>query len=227
MTTVAVLQPSYLPWLGFFEQMYRADIFIYFDDVQFDKNGWRNRNRIKTANGLLWLTVPVSLRNSKSRMIFDIRISENNNWRKKHFLSLKQAYADAKHCDQFLPQIDEIISFPWVKLADLNIELIESIRKVLGIKCDVYRSSDLKIRGGQTTRLLNICRHFSANTYYSGASAKNYLQCSDFEDHNIEIEWQHYCSPHYRQLHGPFVPNLSAIDYVFNEGATTTCFSVT
>ena len=93
MTTVAILQPGYLPWLGFFEQMQRADIFVYYDDVQFDKNGWRNRNRIKTANGLHWLTVPVSPRGSESRMIHDIRISEHYNWRKKHLLSLKQAYA--------------------------------------------------------------------------------------------------------------------------------------
>ena len=218
LTTLVVLQPSYLPWLGYFDQLHKADIFVWYDDVQFDKNGWRNRNRIKGPKGALWLTVPVQQSGRATQAICEVEIDNRQPWRRRHLSSVAQLYARAPFAKANLPQIEEIIEQPWERLVDLDMASTNWIAKELGIKTPRYRSSELKIDGDRNERLLNLCRHFGATRYLSGDSARSYLETDRFEKIGIEVVWHDYKHPEYHQLHGEFVPYLSALDLLLNVG---------
>lgn len=219
MTTVAILQPGFLPWLGFFDQMIRADHFVYYDDVQFDKHGWRNRNRIKTANGIAWLTVPVRHSGQHGQAILDTEIDHSKKWARKMIASLKQSYARSPHCERYLGELEQALcTDPPNLLVDLDLRLTELMRAWLGIRTTVLRSSELGIEGGQTERLVSICKHLKADSYLSGNAAQDYLQQDLFEAAGISVVWQNYVHPIYPQLHGEFVPYLSAIDLILNVG---------
>ena len=216
--TIVVLQPGYLPWLGFFDQLRRADIFVYYDDVQYDTHGWRNRNRIKTQQRLLWLTVPVRHGGLSKPRILDVQIDATTNWAKKHVASIRQAYAAAPFLKQYVPALEEILLRPWEQLVDLDIAVAGLIAEWLGLRRPIERSSQLGIEGGQSERLVSICRHLGATTYLSGAAARDYLDVPLFEANGIAVQWQDFAHPVYPQLHGEFVPYLSAIDLVLNCG---------
>jgi hypothetical protein len=215
---LVVLQPGYLPWLGFFDQLRRADLFVYYDDVQYDKHGWRNRNRIKTQSGPQWLTVPVLHHGRGLPRILDVEIDRRQPWARKHVASLRQAYARAASAAQYFPEIEELLSRPWERLVDLDIALVDAMCRWLGLSRRVERSSQLDIPGEQTERLVRICQHFGARSYLSGSAARVYLDTALFERNGIAVEWQDYVHPVYRQLHGEFVPYLSAIDLLLNCG---------
>jgi hypothetical protein len=214
--TVVVLQPGYLPWLGFFHQLHRADVFVYYDDVQYDKHGWRNRNRIKTRNGPLWLTVPVHGRGFSQ--IVDVEIDTNTAWARKHVASIRQAYARAPFLDRYIPALEELLLRPWKRLVDLDIACATLMAQWLRIATRTERSSRLGVQGERTRRLVEICRHFGATRYLSGDAARAYLDVPLFEHHGIRVEWQRYAHPTYPQLHGEFVPYLSALDLLLNCG---------
>lgn len=216
--TLVVLQPGYLPWLGFFDQMHRADVFVYYDDVQFDKHGWRNRNRIKTPAGPMWLTVPVRHHGQGQPKILDIQIDATSNWSRKHVASLKQYYAKAPHARRYLPEIEELLSRPWTHLGELDIALAGLMAQWLKIPPPTIRASTLGIEGSQSERLVALCRHFGATRYLSGNAANAYLDLALFASHGIEVAWQDYQHPAYPQQHGEFVPYLSAIDLILNCG---------
>jgi len=218
MTSVAVLQPSYMPWLGYFEQIDRADVFVYYDVVQYDKNGWRNRNRIKTARGVQWITVPVLHSNRRHQTNLEVEIDNRSDWARKHAETLRQAYARAPHVDRFLPEIASLLAQPWPRLVDLDIRLTAAICGWVGILTPTHRCSELDVAGDRNERLLNICRHFGADRYISGDSAKNYLDLDAFARNGIDVEWQDYRPCPYPQLHGGFEPNLSVLDVLFNHG---------
>ena len=208
-----------MPWLGFFDQMKRADVFVYYDDVQFDKNGWRNRNRVKAPDGTAhWLTVPVRTKGLESKRIMDIPIDTRAPWAKKQIGTLKQFYAKAPHAGEYLPQLEEILMKPWEMLIDLDIELVKQFCVWLGLKPNIKRSSELKIGGEKSGRLLALCKHFGASRYLSGDSAKDYLDMDLFKKEGVEVEWQQYKHPVYPQLHGEFIPYLSVIDLLLNAG---------
>lgn len=215
---VVVLQPGYLPWLGFFDQLRSADIFVYYDDVQYDTHGWRNRNRIKTQNGPIWLTVPVRHSGLEQPRILDVEIDGRSTWARKHVASLRQAYAGAPFTRQYIPAIEELLHRPWERLIDLDMAVVDLMAGWFGLQRRIERASLLGIGGDQSERLLNICRHFCASTYVSGAAARDYLDVPLFERHGIQVEWQQYAHPVYQQQHGEFVPYLSAIDVVLNCG---------
>lgn len=216
MTTLAVLQPGYLPWLGFFDQLLRSDIFIYYDDVQFDKHGWRNRNRIKTPTGPAWLTVPV---NHKGKpLVNEIEINNQLAWAKKHTGTLKQQYAKAPYFNEYFPRFEEILCRDWSKLADLDIVLIETICEILEITTRRIRSSELSVQGDKNQRLINFCLKFNVNTYLTGDAARGYLDEDAFKSHGISVAYQRYEHPIYRQQYDDFVPFLSIVDLLFNEG---------
>ena len=217
--TVVILQPGYLPWLGFFDQMRRADVFVYYDDVQYDTHGWRNRNRIKTQQGPLWLTVPVRHSGLSKPRVQDVTIDSRTNWAKKHVASIRQAYAPAPFLKQYMPALEEVLMRPWERLVDLNIAVAALLAEWLGIRRRIERASELGIEGGQSDRLVEICRHFGASTYLSGNAAKEYLDVDVFRRHGIQVEWQDYTHPVYPQLHGDFVPFMSAIDLILNCGS--------
>ena len=218
--TVVVLQPGYLPWLGFFDQLRRADVFVYYDDVQYDKHGWRNRNRIKTQSGAQWLTVPVRHGGGDTfPRILDVEIDNRTPWARKHLSSVRQAYARAPFLGRYLPELEELLQRRWERLVDLDIACVALMAEWLGLRTRIERSSTLAISGERSARLVNICTNFGATTYLSGDSASTYLDVDLFRQQGIEVVWQHYTHPTYPQLHGDFVPYLSAVDLVLNCGA--------
>ncbi len=219
--TVVVLQPGYLPWLGFFDQLRHADVFVYYDDVQFDKHGWRNRNRIKTQTGPQWLTVPVRHSGLGLPRVLDVDIDTRAPWARKHLASLRQAYAKAPHAGEYLPQLEEVLERKWERLVDLDLAVVDVIRGWLRLNRRIVRSSELGIEGERSERLVRICGHYGARTYYSGAAARSYLDVELFERHGIRVIWQDFVHPVYPQLHGEFVPYLSIVDLMFNCGAAS------
>lgn len=216
--TLVVLQPGYLPWLGFFDQMRRSDVFVYYDDVQFDKNGWRNRNRIKAPSGPHWLSVPVRHSGLGLPRILDVEIDSRMPWARKHLGSIRQFYARAPFLRAYLPELEEMLERPWEHLVDLDIALATRMAAWLGVSRPVVRSSELGIRGERSERLLHLCQHVGATVYLSGNAAKSYLDVELFARHGIAVEWQDFAHPSYPQLHGEFVPYLSALDLLLNCG---------
>jgi hypothetical protein len=218
--TVAVLQPGYLPWIGFFDQMRRADVFVYYDDVQFDKHGWRNRNRIKGPDGPEWLTVPV-LHHGKPR-ILDVAIDARAPWARRHIGTIRQYYGSAPFLERYLGDLEKLFARRWERLVDLDLAVAEQMAEWLGVDTQVERSSCLGIEGERSDRLLRICQRFDATRYLSGEAAKTYLDVALFERNGIEVIWQDFHHPTYPQLHGDFVPYLSAIDLLLNCGERST-----
>lgn len=217
-TTLVVLQPGYLPWLGFFDQLRRADVFVYYDDVQYDKHGWRNRNRIKTQSGPLWLTVPVRHGGHGRQRILDVEIDPRTSWAYKHVASVRQAYAKAPFVGRYLPALEELLERSWERLVDVDIACVALMAEWLGLHTPIERSSALDVDGERSERLVNICRHFGASTYLSGDAARSYLDLPLLERSGLRVEWQQYRHPVYPQLHGDFVSHLSALDLLFNCG---------
>lgn len=216
--TIVILQPGYLPWLGFFDQLRRSDVFVYYDDVQYDKHGWRNRNRIKTQSGPLWLTVPVRHSGLGLPRIVDVEIDGRAPWARKHIASIRQAYAGAAFLRRYLPELEELLQRPWQRLLDLDLAVAAAMARWLGLSRRIERSSELGIGGERSERLVAICRRFGAAKYVSGDAARDYLDIGLFEQHGIQVEWQRFTHPVYRQLHGDFVPYLSALDLILNYG---------
>jgi hypothetical protein len=215
---IGILQPGYLPWLGFFEQIYKSDVFVIYDDVQYDKHGWRNRNRIKTANGIQWLTVPVLSSGMNQPLVRDTRINNSTNWRKKHLASITANYSRALYFNEYINLFQEVLNREWDYLFDLDMTFIELLCRALGIKRKVVCSSELDVSGDKVTRLINICKHFGADVFYEGQAGKAYLDEELFKSEGIIIEYQDYQHPTYQQLYGDFEPYLSVIDLLFNEG---------
>ncbi len=216
--TAVILQPGYLPWLGFFDQVHRSDVFIYYDDVQFDKHGWRNRNRVKSPSGPHWLTVPVLHKNREKPLILEIEIDNRTPWARKHIGTIKQFYAQAPYLDLYLPALEERLTRGWERLVDLDLAVVDLMLQWFGLYRETRRSSELGIPGDRSERLLKICQHFDAERYLSGDAAKDYLDVALFERYGIKVEWQEYRHPVYPQPHGPFVPYLSALDLLLNCG---------
>jgi hypothetical protein len=217
-TTLAALQPGYLPWVGYFDLIRRADIFVSYDHVQFDKHGWRNRNRIKCAHGVQWLTVPVRHRGLGPQRLLDVRIDDTRAWARKHVTSLQQCYASARYADDYLPALADVLLQPWQSLVELDLAVAGLMCGWLGLDERVVRSSELELCGNRSERLLDLCHRFGATRYLSGDSAKAYLDVELFAAAGVSVEWQAYAFPTYPQHHGEFEPYLSAIDLIFNCG---------
>jgi hypothetical protein len=217
--TVCVLQPGYLPWIGYFDQLSRADAFVHYDDVQYDKHGWRNRNRIKTIDGqALWLTVPVITRGLAQPLIREVAIDNRLPWARKHIGSLRQAYAKAPFVARYLPAIEDLLQQTWHHLSDLNLAVTQLIASWLGIQTRTVRASNLGITGDRSERLLKICHSFQATHYLTGDAAQDYLDITLFQEHGVQVEWQRYRHPVYPQINGPFLSQLSTLDLLFNCG---------
>lgn len=215
---VVVLQPSYLPWLGYFDQMRRADVFVYYDDVQYDRGGWRNRNRIRTHQGWQWLTVPVKLKGRFGCLIRDAEIDNRTPWARKHLESVRQSYAKAPYSRDVLPLLESLLRRSWNGLSELNIDLTEKLANAIGLSVKTVRSSELGVEGSRSERLVGICKHLGATQYLTGDAAAAYLEHELFEREDIEVEYQNYRHPTYPQIHGEFTPFLSAVDLLFNCG---------
>lgn len=216
--TVVILQPGYLPWLGFFHQMYVADVFVVYDDVQYDKGSWRNRNRIKTANGVQWLTVPVLTKGRKMPSIKEVRINNESNWRRKHLESLVQAYGKTRYFDEYIKGFEHAYGREWELLIDLDMYFINYLAECLGCKTRLEYASNLGVDGIKTERLVRICQALGSTEYFQGAAGRNYIDERLFFEVGIRLRYQDYVHPEYEQLYGEFVPYLSAVDLLFNHG---------
>lgn len=198
--------------------MLRSDVFVYLDDVQYDKHGWRNRNRIKSATGPIWLTVPVLNSGRQGQRINEVEIDNRSPWARKHITAIAQNYAKAPHLKHYLPHLEALLTRHWESLVELDLAVVKLICEWVGIERPIERSSCLGIGGQQSERLLSICKHFQADRYLSGDSAQNYLDVKLFAHEGIQVEWQSYRHPIYPQPYGEFTPFLSILDLVMNVG---------
>ena len=213
---VAIHQPQYLPWLGYFDKMDRCDLFVFLDSVQFKKNEWQNRNRIKTAGGWQYLTVPVRHRFPQS--ILEVQIDNRANWARKHLQALMVHYGKAPHFSDHLPFFQEVYAGRWESLCELSIYLIQYLAVAIGIRAKVARSSEGQFSEEPTERLIEICRWAGAHTYLAGAGGFNYMRLDRFGQEGIRVVRQEFSSPIYPQRYGRFEPNLYIVDMLFNCG---------
>jgi hypothetical protein len=215
---VGILQPGYLPWLGFFEQLYSCDVFVLYDDVQFEKGSWRNRNRIKSPQGPVWLTVPVLLKGRGFPLIKDVKINSSIPWSKKHIKTITQNYAKAPFFEAYCDGFFAILERPFKYLIDLDLELISWLAYQLNITTPMVLSSELAIHGSRTQRLIDIIRTLDGNVFYEGSAGSNYINVDEFRDAGIDVVFQDYQHPVYPQLYGDFVSHLSTLDLLLNCG---------
>ncbi len=216
--TAVILQSNYIPWKGYFDLINMADTFIIYDEVQFTKNDWRNRNKIKSANGLIWLTIPVQ------QVKLDQKICEtvvvNNVWRKKHWNSINLAYTKAPYFKLYKSIFEELyLNNSEQNLSKINVAFLSTIANILHIQTKIIPSTDLVLTTGKTQRLVDLCEQVGANNYLSGAAAQAYLDISLFNKHQIKVSWMDYSGyPVYNQLYSGFEPQVSILDLIFNEG---------
>lgn len=217
---LVILQPFYLPYGGVFELARLADVFVYYDDVQFVPQNWQVRNRIKVAGGTQWLTVPVQRRHGQ--LINEARAVTTSNWTRKHHNAIELAYAKAPHSASLAPFLKEMYERDWENLVDVNITAFELLADLLGVQAEFRRSSELALPGRGSDRVLAYCRELGATSYLSGPSARDYLDEASFSEAGIALEYHRFEPPTYSQVHGPFVPGLSVIDLIANEGPAAT-----
>lgn len=216
-----ILQPSYIPWRGYFHQIALADVFIFYDDVQYDKHGWRNRNQIKTSQGKQWLTIPVHSGGATGGLpINQVRIDWAKPWNASHWKALNFAYGRAPCFKQYLPLLEPFYQRHDEFLADFTIDLTTAIARALGIHHTRFiRSSDLTgITGQKTDRLIQILKPLGVTHYISGPSAREYIEQEKFDAAGITLEYMTYDYPAYPQLQSPFDPQVSILDLLFMTG---------
>ena len=216
---VTIHQPEHLPWLGFFDKMQQADVFVLLDNTQFAKEDFQNRNRIKTRTGVAWVTVPVFKKGASEQRITEVEICNDQRWRPRCWGLISQNYSRAPHFNTYQSFFKDLYSQPWPYLAELNLAIIKYLAAALGLTARLVKASELGIseRGASHTNLA-ICRALNASVYLSGRFGKQYLDEAQFREYGIEVRYQDFHYPRYPQLWGQFEPNLSAIDLLFNCG---------
>lgn len=219
MKKVAILQSSYLPWKGYFDIINCVDEFIIFDEVQYTKRDWRNRNIIKTAQGKQWLTIPIRTKGKYLQKINEATVRDKE-WAKQHWEIISFNYKNTLFFNKYKKIFENFfLRLEENNLSNINIMLIHIINNILGIKTKITNSKDYKTTGKKTIKLLNLCIKAQANVYVSGPSAKSYLDESLFNKNNIEVHWMNYDNyPEYKQLYPPFEHHVSIIDLLFNTG---------
>lgn len=213
---ITIHQPQFMPWLGYLDKIDQADLFIVLDTVQFKKNEWQNRNRIRTSNGWQWLTVPVLQR--FGQRIDEVTINPTASWRDQHLRALRMHYARAPHRDPYLAGLRELYEQPWERLYELNLAVIRWLLQSFGITTPVRCASEWTAREEPTDRLIDLCRGVGATQYLAGPGADGYMDKGRFEASGVRLEMQTFHHPVYRQVYQPFEPNLSAIDLLFMQG---------
>jgi hypothetical protein len=219
MKRIAIIQPSFLPWLGYFEQMAYVDDFVYLDDVQYTKQDWRNRNRLMSPSGVATVTVPVRKTKSVDVAINEVLISYDQPWQHRMIQQISSWYAKARFFDAIFPEFKEILFSRFEYLVDLNYALNEVVRKLLGISTPQSRSSDIPDKSkDKNIKLIEICRHHEAGLLYDGKSAQDFIDVKLFKEQGIDVTFQNYKHMPYRQLWGGFESHLSVLDLLLNCG---------
>lgn len=214
---ISIHQPQYLPWLGYFDKISKSDVFVLLDNVQFKKNEWQNRNRIKTARGWQWLTVPMI--HKFTQKIYEVKINNTVHWGKKHLNTLVTNYSKAAFFRQHIAFFEQAFAREWRCLVDLNIHFIRYLADGLGLsEKRLIRASAYDLREDATERLIDLCKQLQGDVYLSGRDGAKYLNTALFEKEGIQVVFQDYHHPQYPQLYGAFEPSLSAVDLLFNCG---------
>ncbi len=209
-------QPNYLPWLGYFHKMKSCDLFVILDDVLHSNRGITSRNKIKGPEGSRLLSVPLV---RKEVPIKDVEVINESRWYRKHWYSLQGCYARAAYWKEYKERFFVIYNDPGDNLAELNLRLIEVVREILDISTPMIRSSDIPgITGKKGTKIINICKYLGADTYLSGNGARVYNDEGEFKRNGLRLVYQDFEHPVYPQQWGKFLPNLSAVDMIFNCG---------
>ena len=212
-------QPAYLPWLGYFDKIARADVFVYLDTVQFEKNSFINRNQIKTQQGALWLTIPVKTKGHTSGSLRTTEIDNSQPWRSKHLKSIEMNYRKASRFEECFPKIQDLLNIPESNLAEYCLHQLQFWLKELAIDTRIVRSSTLPITSAKSDLVLDLCQYFGAQHYLSGALGLNYLVADDFSNADVVIEYQRFKPAVYPQLWGEFIPCLGVLDWWMNSAS--------
>jgi len=218
---VAIHQPDYLPWLAYFDKMKRADLFVFLDCAQYTKNGFHNRNKIKVSNGWTYLTIPIQ----KSEHFKDMNkvcLPQDKAWQQEHYKSIATAYSNAPHFGEHQEFFKKLYLDDNQFLAEMDIKIITYLKEAFGLKAKLVRESELDIDHSlkKTERLIAILQAVKATEYLSGPSGETYMDLEQFKKAGIAVSFQHYSHPKYKQMFGEFLPGLSIIDLLFNEGGS-------
>lgn len=224
MKKIAILQSNYIPWKGYFDIINMVDEFILYDEVQYTKNDWRNRNKIKTSQSTQWITIPVRQEHLEQK-IKDTKITDKK-WQIKHWRAISQNYAKTKYFKEYKDIFENLyLTCDEEYLSEINYKFITTINQILGIQTKIRWSSEFELFDGQTEKLLGICKQCNADIYLSGPAAKDYFDEELANKENIKVEWMDYSGyPEYSQLFAPFEHGVSILDLIFNEGPNTTKF---
>ena len=215
---VSVHQPQYIPWIGYFHKIKSSDVFVLLDNVQYKKREFQNRNKIRTKEGPIWLTVPVLTKGEYTQRIKDVCIDNTEHWERKHLNSMETDYHKAKYFKEHEPFFKELYSKKWEKLSELNIAVIKYLLDYLEIGTKIYLESELDITGESTERIVNICKKLGGDAYLSGAGGKDYMDEKLFADAKLGLVYQNFKHPEYPQVYEGFESHLSTVDMVFNCG---------
>ncbi len=225
MSTVVICQSNYIPWKGYFDLIGNADVFVIYDDAQFTKNDWRNRNKIKTPQGSQWLTIPVKTAGQLGEPIKNIQI-QSSNWQKKHLKSFEYNYSKTPFFEEIFNWISNLYGFQSKFLTDINYHFISEICKKLGIETKIVFSMDYKIEGDNPTqKLVGLLKQLGAKKYLSGPSAQTYLDSGLFESEKLELDffsYNHY--QEYSQPHPPFDHYVTILDLLLSKGKDARVF---
>ena len=215
---IVILQSNYIPWKGYFDLINMVDDFVLYDEVQYTKNDWRNRNKIQTKQGIHWLTIPIRHKELGQKII-DTKVSDNR-WNNKHWTTITQNYTKAPYFKKYKEVFEEFyLNTQEEYLSRINLKLIEIVNEILGITTKIHWSSEFNLVNGQTERLVDICQQLGADTYLSGLAAKDYFDEDLARNNKINVEWMDYSGyREYNQIHQPFEHGVTILDLIFNEG---------
>ncbi|MBN2301071.1 MAG: WbqC family protein [Lentisphaerae bacterium] len=215
---IGIVQPTYLPWMPFFERMAISDRFVLLDDVEYSKNSFHNRNALKSPNGRIMLTVPVLYKGYSKVFINEIYVDNTKPWQRKHWNTIRQCYAKAPYFDTYKDELESMYMAPKEKLINVIIPLIDFLKRELGIATPCRLSSEIGVTGNRNEKLVGLCKHFQGTHFVVKPNTHDYHPAEEFEPHGIRFHYLEYSKVEYPQLHGKFEPYLSALDFVMNCG---------
>jgi len=225
---IVITQSNYIPWKGFFDAINLADEFVFYDDMQFTRRDWRNRNQIKTKDGVKWLTVPVEVKGKYFQKIKDTKISDQN-WSKNHWDIITHSYVKSEFFKEYKDIFQDLyLGRQYEFLSEVNYTFTKAVCELLGIGTNIRYSDEFNLLEEKTERLVDICKKLGGTDYYSGPAAKAYMDESKFENENIKVHYFDYSGyPEYKQLYGEFTHAVSILDLIFNEGPNAKKFMKT
>ncbi len=219
---VAIVQPPYLPWLGYFDMLRKVDLMVFLDTVRVNLRSFQRRNRIRIQKGWIWLTLPVIKEQDQSPLFRAARLNDGADWRRKHWRAICSSYGRARYFEEHRSFLEAFYNRPQIWLLEVNVTLIEYMARQLGVRTKTCYASGFQPEGAKTQLLVDICKKVGASTYLSGPTARDYINPDSFKMEKIGVEFHEYTHPTYEQRFPGFVPNMSAIDLLFNAGPRAT-----